>query len=79
MNNISEWDKEYCRNIRTERYQEIDNYWWKNCYDEIESFLTKNLDINHDTKILEAGSGSGNYNGLINLDTKFASTGVEKI
>jgi len=60
MNNISEWDKEYCRNIQTERYQEIDNYWWKNCYDEIESFLAKNLDINHDTKILEAGSGSGN-------------------
>jgi ubiquinone/menaquinone biosynthesis C-methylase UbiE len=60
MNNISEWDKEYCRNSQTEKYQEIDNYWWEDCYDEIELFLTKNLDINHNTKILEAGSGSGN-------------------
>lgn len=58
--NFSNWEKEFERDYPVEKFQEIDNYWWKDCYNKIENFVLKNIPLDKNSKILECGSGSGN-------------------
>lgn len=61
MNEIfSDWEQEYKRDYEVKEFQEINHYWWKNCYDQIEKFILKNIPLEISSKILECGSGSGN-------------------
>lgn len=54
------WEEEYKRKVPVEKYQEINNYWWIDCYNEIQEFILDNIKISKNDKILEAGCGSGN-------------------
>lgn len=56
----TDWDKEFVRDYPISNFQEISNYWWIDCYDQIEGFLLENFFVDKNTKILECGSGSGN-------------------
>jgi len=54
------WEKEYERNYPVEKFQEINNHWWLDCYNQIEHFILKNVPLNKNSEILECGCGSGN-------------------
>ena len=58
--NQKNWKNEYGRPEKDTYLQEIDNYWWKQCYDEIENFVIKKIPLIKDWEIAECGSGSGN-------------------
>jgi len=59
-NDLLNWEKEYKRNYPVEKFQEINHHWWKDCYEQIEQFVLKNVSLNANSKILECGCGTGN-------------------
>jgi len=65
MRNLKRWDDEFKRDYPVENFQEIKHYWWVDCYKEIESFVLREIKLNKNYKILEAGSGSGNSSLLL--------------
>lgn len=54
------WEEEFRRDYPVENFQEINHHWWKDCYDQIEKFVLKNIPLNKNSEILECGCGSGN-------------------
>ncbi|MDD3085062.1 MAG: class I SAM-dependent methyltransferase [Candidatus ainarchaeum sp.] len=62
------WEKEFERNDNVETYQEINNYWWVDCYKDIDATIKKNIPIKKNMKILECGSGTGNSSLLLAKD-----------
>ena len=61
MNNtFSDWEQEFKRDCPIEKFQEINHYWWLDCYDKIEKFILENILLDKNSEILECGSGSGN-------------------
>lgn len=61
MNNtFSGWEQEFKRDCPVEKFQEINHYWWLDCYDKIEKLILENIPLGKNSEILECGSGSGN-------------------
>jgi len=54
------WEEEFKRDYPVEKFQEVSHYWWKDCYNQIEKFIFKNIPLNNNSEILECGCGSGN-------------------
>ncbi len=54
------WEQEYKRDFQVNKFQEISHYWWRDCYDQIEEFILKNVPLNKNSEILECGCGTGN-------------------
>lgn len=55
-----DWEKEFTRNYPIEKFQEINHFWWRDCYDQIEKFVFKNIPLNNGSELIECGCGSGN-------------------
>lgn len=53
------WEKEFERNYPVEKFQEISHFWWRDCYEDIERIIIKNIPLSVKTVILEYGCGSG--------------------
>jgi len=54
------WEEEFKRDYSVEKFQEVNHYWWKDCYDQIEEFVLKNVPLDKKSELLECGCGSGN-------------------
>lgn len=64
------WEKEFERNDNIGTYQEVSNYWWIDCYKDIDLTIRKNISFNKGMKILECGSGTGNSSLLLAGDVE---------
>ncbi|MFA7141689.1 MAG: class I SAM-dependent methyltransferase [Candidatus Paceibacterota bacterium] len=64
------WEEEFKRGDNIETYQEIGNYWWVDCYKDIDLKLRKSVPIKKYMKVLECGSGTGNSSLLLANDVK---------
>lgn len=65
MDYNNEWDEEFYRDYPVSQYQEIDSYWWRDCYSQIHDFVLKNVKLNESSTILECGAGTGNSSLLL--------------